>query len=809
MKKLLVPFLCVALQLVAEIIEVPNGGFENAYDKWTPADKAIMAAVTEEQAHTGKFSLKITDESEQEGSNFESVAIRVKGGEILQLSGWFYAVSGSGCGIYLRQQRADGKVTVGGNDCHLRGLGGTYERWLPFSSRVPLDPETDFVVLYFHSYMKAKVVVYIDDLQMETIPTATEPPWKPLYNIKPSETAKLTAADVVGPDGVVYPNWTRCGMEGGIPVIPDGVNIRDFGGIANDDIDDQPAFATACAAAAKDGRAVILNEGTYILKTPVNVISSDGVVIRGQGMGKTVIKFVYALPSNGIRFAWPEEGADLKPGCAMEVHTRPKGLRMITVEANGTNIHTWKAGQHSGNTFNTTFWYGSLAKAMKGDGNVTLKAVASYTDGKTLETSVTANYKTDPNDRETVRNNSQAWRAAINFLGRNRPNSNAKLAQDGHRGDTVIHLVPNNLNLKPGDHLMIDGPATKRWKELTQNACLWGTYRRYAVRVKAVDGTAVTLEQPLRIEFPVIDGSSVTVVEPIQRCGVENLTIEQTEDLWISTVLFTNAWNCWAKNVEVIKCGRFPVYGQQAKFCEIRDSVFRDAWFKGGGGTAYTGWEHSWDCLIDGIETFEYRHAPLFQWSASGCVIRNGVFHNSDAQWHSGWTNENLIENCVIESVQAHGAYGFGMWASPPEDSAHGPNGPRNVVYNCDITSPRAGLWMGGMNECWLILNNRFHVKNGPGVFAKTCSFDHIIRNNVFIIDDKEQPAVRLETNDCFNVEFADNAIYSDGPLVTGGGRTLLKQHGNKQLPLDRVAEAVRPAPAVPSIYEWQLKNVK
>ena len=327
MKKLLVPFLCVALQLFAEIIEVPNGGFENAYDKWTPADKAIMAAVTDEQAHTGKFSLKITDESEQEGSNFESVAIRVKGGEILQLSGWFYAVSGSGCGIYLRQQRADGKVTVGGNDCHLRGLGGTYERWLPFSSRVPLDPETDFVVLYFHSYMKAKVVVYIDDLQMETIPAATEPPWKPLYNIKPTETAKLTAADVVGPDGVVYPNWTRCGMEGGIPVIPDGVNIRDFGGIANDDIDDQPAFAKACAAATKDGRAVILNEGTYLLKTPVNVFSS-GVVIRGQGIGKTVIKFVYALPSNGIRFAWPEDGADLKPGCAMEVHTRPKNLRV-------------------------------------------------------------------------------------------------------------------------------------------------------------------------------------------------------------------------------------------------------------------------------------------------------------------------------------------------------------------------------------------------------------------------------------------------------------------------------------------------
>ena len=49
MKKLLIPFLCIAIQLLAEIIEVPNGGFENGYDKWTPADKAFMATVTDEK----------------------------------------------------------------------------------------------------------------------------------------------------------------------------------------------------------------------------------------------------------------------------------------------------------------------------------------------------------------------------------------------------------------------------------------------------------------------------------------------------------------------------------------------------------------------------------------------------------------------------------------------------------------------------------------------------------------------------------------------------------------------------------------
>ena len=42
-------------------------------------------------------------------------------------------------------------------------------------------------------------------------------PWPRQYKIKPDQKARLTAADVVGPDGIVYPNWTRCGVQGKIP----------------------------------------------------------------------------------------------------------------------------------------------------------------------------------------------------------------------------------------------------------------------------------------------------------------------------------------------------------------------------------------------------------------------------------------------------------------------------------------------------------------------------------------------------------------------------------------------------------------
>jgi hypothetical protein len=209
---------------------------------------------------------------------------------------------------------------------------------------------------------------------------------------------------------------------------------------------------------------------------------------------------------------------------------------------------------------------------------------------------------------------------------------------------------------------------------------------------------------------------------------------------------------------------------------------------------------------MEDVTTFKLRHAPLVQWSASGNVIRKSTFHESDGQWHSGWTNENLFEQCVIESRTGNGAYGYGMWGSPPEDAAHGPNGPRNVVYNCDVRSPKAGLWMGGMNENWLILHNRFIVGSGPGVFMKTASFDHIIKGNVFQLADARQPAVQLATPDCIGVELLDNRVLGGNGKLSGGPAKPLVESGNVFASLPAQGDAPRPQLAVPSIFEWQRK---
>ncbi|MCY3018672.1 MAG: right-handed parallel beta-helix repeat-containing protein [Planctomycetota bacterium] len=621
-----------------------------------------------------------------------------------------------------------------------------------------------------------------------------QPPWPPQYKVHPDEKQRLTAADVLGPDGIVYPNWTRCGVQGGIPAVKDSARIEDFGGNANDDKDDSAALDQACAAVgAKGGGAVVLGVGTYYLDRPVT-IRQDGVVIRGQGPDKTKLIFRYNLGPEGVVFYSPAAGARMGKNTPIELHCTPKDLVRMTIQADDVVLRTWEPSTHSGNTFNLSVPGAEITKKLP-DGHHLLKGTAEYKGGRKKSCEIKITVDSRFNDTPPP-----SSRAAICFEGRGVAGEKLGLAKDGARGSCTVALE-SATGVAVGDCVVIEGPATERWKKLTRNACQWGMYRRYEVRIEKLDGRTLTLNQPLRIEFPVVDGSFVQKTIAIQHCGVEGFSIEQTEDLWISSVMFSHTWNCWARGINVKKCGRFPVYAAAAKWCEIRDCVFDDAWFKGGGGTAYSGWEHSCDCLMESIETFKLRHAPLMQWAASGCVVRKGVFHDSDGQWHSGWTNENLFEQCVITSVRGNGGYGFGLWASPPEDTAHGPNGPRNVVYNCDITSEKAGLWMGGMNENWLILYNRFAAKTGEGVFAKTCSFDHIIKDNVFVLQDGKSPMITLFTPDCTGIELLGNKLLGGNGKIFGGKGSPSVVKDNQVQPL---GNAPRPQPAVPSIYEWQ-----
>ena len=792
-----------AVPAVPEEVPVNNGSFERGLEGWAVPRDEGMTRVSTEAVRTGSHALKVTDEDGARGSDATSEPVSVGGARVIDLKGFVRPVSGSGLGVYVRLRDAAGKQIGGNEDFHRTLPSEPVGAWVPFSLAVITTPETAVIEIWLHSYGAAKVTAYLDDLVLvdRGAPSSARP-WPAQYKIKPEEKGRLTAADVVGPDGIVYPDWTHAGVPGGIPRVAVRARAEEFGARPDDGKDDADALERAAeSVGAKGGGVLLLAPGEYHLDRPIS-IRRDGVVLRGAGRGRTRLVFRYAGPKRGVGFFAPAPGATVGRGTWIEVHAAPKGLREIAIEAGGKVFaKTTYRPQHWGGTFSLRALGAKVLDAVPADGPARLRAVATYADGTVRTSDISVRLSRKASDGAPARVPAQI--AAVMFTGISQPGAERKLAKDGRRGDTTLTLASAS-GLRRGDRNRLRAPATPRWNQMVRNACPWGEYRRYEFLVTGVSGNVVTLNQPLRLDFPVADGSSVATISPIRRCGVEDLTLAQTNEIWTSGIVFSDAWECWARGVAVEKAGRFPLYFVNAKWCEIRDSALNDAWYKGGGGTAYAGWEYASDCLMDRVQTRDLRHAPCVQWAASGNVIRRSTFVNSDGQWHSGWTNENLFEDCTIVSRNGkqNGGYGFGLWASPPEDEAHGPNGPRNVVYNCDVSSDKAGLWLGGMNEGWIVAYNRFTVASGPGLQVKTASFDHVVRDNVFVLADPTRPALLLATADCVGIEATGNRIFGGNGRLASGAASLAIDRGNTV-----AAQGSSERPRVPSIFEWQRRQ--
>ena len=540
----------------------------------------------------------------------------------------------------------------------------------------------------------------------EPIPMSI-PPWTSEYKLKPGDRDKLTAADVVGPDGVVYPNWKHVGVEGGIPDVAVALKLERLGARPETDISE--ALEKACAEVGAKGGAILIGKGVYYLDRPITVRNS-GVVIRGSGRDDTRLVFRYSIvnPQAKLPAGWP-----------------------------GPSVFTFRGGHLD--------------------------------------------------ERERF------------------------LAADGKRGDSILKLKESD-GLNVGDHFVLRAPVTKRWQAITRDrsAGAWGV-RTNQYKIRAINGNVIDIGEPLRIDYPVADGSSIRTMKPIQYSGLERMTIEHACRMGFDTLTSLWAWNCWARDLNVIDAGCSGVHFRGAKRCEVRDSEFtgfdakvhraNENWW------GYAGFTQSVDCLIDNTVWRRFRHGPQVQFGAQGNVIRNSTFEGSDAQWHAGWSTENLFENCRIGPTGPYGSYGFGMYSTPSHDTSHGPNGPRNVVYNCDVTSGKDGVYARGASENWLFLHNRFAVNQGSGFHADSGFFDAILRNNVFLLTDGKSPLLFLRTPDCVGIELVGNRLYGGSGKIVEGATKVAVDENNKALPAPKDGVPERPVANPPSIYDWQQKK--
>ncbi len=773
-------------------------GFESGLKEWhIPGSRAAVtitgAAATGGKAAEIRFDPKGNPEKRHCGV-LRSRKIPVSRG-LYRVIGKIQLAEGYGATVGIEFYDAKNRK-IGDNGFHYGSAPVSTSAWLDVDFRgAAYSDDTSYAILKLYIPYRVKQTVRLDDIRLEVLPVVSEPPpWKPQYKIRPSEKAKLTAADFPGPDGIVYPDFTYAGAREEV-LKQAGQTVIRLAVKSGDDL--YEPLRKAIDSLPVDGGTVEIPAGHFKLSKMLT-IAKDFVSLKGAGKDQTRIDLTYDTGDDRIDLYGIENGSRIAPEQPIHLYARPAGLRSLKLEVDGEEFSRYTRNLHSDFV---SFHVKKLPNSIR-PGKHKLRGTAEYWDGKT--STAEAEVIIDPAVLPTLPTN--AARSFISFQGKGFRYRDYRIAKDGTRGEFSVELCESSHPFRKGDIVVLRAQETPARRAVTGNACNWGNFRSTHLFIEKVEGRKLTFNQPLRQDYPAADLSFVRKFDSIRGGRIEGMTLETKFDYRLSSVTFEYASDCVAKDLRVLRCGHNPVYGTHAKFCSILNCEFDGNRFNDRGGTAYAGWDNCSDCLIDGIITRRMRHAPLVQWGASGNVIRNGKFYHSDAQWHAGWSTENLFENCtIISDTREFGGYGNIFWASSPEDGGHGPNGPRNVVYNCDGSSIADGVFLGGMNENWIFAWNRLRVKKGVGFFLKTSSFDHILLGNTVILEDQHSPFLLFATPDCGGVELIGNTFSGgNGKLYSGLHKPFLEK-GNRIIPLNTALP--RPQPAVPSIYEWQLKH--
>lgn len=175
-----------------------------------------------------------------------------------------------------------------------------------------------------------------------TVDAATA--WDGQYKIYPWESERLTEADVVGPDGIVYPNVAEAGVQGGIPDLNDATirstyavfDVTAYGAVADDAGFDDAGLAAALAAArthvdaAGNNKAIVLfPAGSFKLKN-ANTIDRSRIVIDGAGGEVTRIQVHPGGSDGGSVFGFKGKGYS---NYHQVKETALRGSKIITVDS--------------------------------------------------------------------------------------------------------------------------------------------------------------------------------------------------------------------------------------------------------------------------------------------------------------------------------------------------------------------------------------------------------------------------------------------------------------------------------------------
>lgn len=349
-----------------------------------------------------------------------------------------------------------------------------------------------------------------------------------------SEGSELWEEFVANPeDHPLIPNNAYAGYARGerpIPEVPAVVDVRSFGARGDGETLNDDAVREAIDAAwSAGGGAVRFPPGEFLFNHLL-LLHRDGVVLRGAGPGKTLLRFrrplVEVLGRTGgdvDQWNWTGGLVWIGPGDDFHWETaadgsgrwRWTGLREAPVEARERRDRPFRSHWENWRTL--------------GEAGVLARVRSEHPQGI----------------RRLTVENADALQAGDRVI----------LAWENPPDNTLWLEIAGHPSFEEGD--WFDG-----W--IREGVPLW----TWPVEIAAVEGNEVLLTQPTRVsirpEFRVsfrrIGGERDGVPPLVQETGVENLSLQMDNQRPVYSynlghgwngIFFNRAWNAWARNVEV------------------------------------------------------------------------------------------------------------------------------------------------------------------------------------------------------------------------------------------------------------------
>lgn len=302
------------------------------------------------------------------------------------------------------------------------------------------------------------------------------------------------------------------------------------------------------------------------------------------------------------------------------------------------------------------------------------------------------------------------------------------LQKDAKVGEDTLTL-PTDHKVKVGDTVEIVAEDSQEKHALGGKPLLRDQFD--LVVVKAVSNDTLTLQRPLRLNFPTERKARLCVPTLLRDVGVEELSLRSLNDAETNGILVTRAEYPFVRGVHLSQIVRFGVHFVRTREARIEHNTYRNARRFGGGGQGY-GFEimTSVDSWIRFNHVYHVRHGIALQFGTSGTRVQHNEIVRSDlagVDVHGEYNHHNTVEHNWLWRTREGVIVGGGH-------RSHGNDGPNNKVIN-NVIGPDVpiGLHVANTTPHTTLQNNRLFGGGTFGIFVVEQSHHTQILDNQLI----------------------------------------------------------------------------